>query len=257
MQRRPSWLIALGTCLALVVINNIHWMLTSWPRYRSLHWRHAFYVAESIDKLAGIAVCIAVVWLLRRHARHMIAHEFALDQPVLPGLMFAMACSIPMLVGLAVTRHFSPSNTIGALVFLTVFSPMVEEIEYRAFGVRQLARGTRWPFWVAVWPSTLLFGWGHVEQGHSSQEKLAIFLITGTGGLILAWLLYRWQNLWFPIMLHIAMNLLWELFSVARTAVAGWFPFALEALTMLIAVVVTLSLAPPPGTRLSYGAQAK
>ena len=67
-----------------------------------------------------------------------------------------------------------------------------------------------------------------------------IFLLTGTGGFVFAWLLARWENLWGPIMLHIAMNLWWELFSVARTAIGGWFPFALQTLTIVLAIAVTL-----------------
>ena len=126
------------------------------------------------------------------------------------------------------------------MVFLTLFSPIVEEIEYRGFGVRQLQRGTGWPFWMVVWPSALLFGWGHVEQGQNWKEMAGIFLLVGTGGVVFAWLLARWQNLWFPIMLHIAMNLWWELFSVARTAIGGWLPFVLQTLTVVLAIAVTL-----------------
>lgn len=66
-----------------------------------------------------------------------------------------------------------------------------------------------------------------------------LFFLTGSGGAIFAWLVHRWQNLWIPVMLHICMNLWWELFSVAKSAIGGWFPFALQTLTMLLAVLVT------------------
>jgi len=36
------------------------------------------------------------------------------------------------------------------------------------------------------------------------------------------------------------MNLWWELFSVAKTAIGGWFPFMLQNLTMLLAIFITL-----------------
>jgi len=68
----------------------------------------------------------------------------------------------------------------------------------------------------------------------------ALLAITGSGAVVLSWLVYRWQNLWFAITLHICMNLWWELFSVARTAIGGWFLFALQILTMLLAVLATL-----------------
>ena len=55
-----------------------------------------------------------------------------------------------------------------------------------------------------------------------------------------AWPVYRWQNLWVAVALHICMNLWWELFSVAKTAIGGWFPFMLQNLTMLLAIFITL-----------------
>ena len=60
------------------------------------------------------------------------------------------------------------------------------------------------------------------------------------GGVTFAWLVYRWQNLWVAVALHICMNLWWELFSVAKTAIGGWFPFMPQNLTMLLAILITL-----------------
>ena len=67
-----------------------------------------------------------------------------------------------------------------------------------------------------------------------------MFILTGAGGVTLAWLVYRWQNLWVAVALHICMNLWWELFSVAKTAIGGWFSFMLQNLTMLLAIFITL-----------------
>lgn len=143
-----------------------------------------------------------------------------------------------MLIGL--TRSLTPHLHLLPMLYLTVFSPFVEELAFRAFGVRQFQRGTGWPFWVVVWPSTMLFGWSHVEQAENLPETVGLLILTGAGGLLLAWLVYRWQNLWVPVALHICMNLWWELFSVSRTAIGGWFPFALQILTILLAILVTL-----------------
>jgi len=84
--------------------------------------------------------------------------------------------------------------------------------------VRQLQRGTGWPFWVVVWPSAILFGYGHVEQAQSALEMAGLFFLTGAGGVAFAWLVYRWQTLWVAAVLHICMNLWWELFSVSKNA---------------------------------------
>lgn len=47
-------------------------------------------------------------------------------------------------------------------------------------------------------------------------------------------------NLWVAVALHICMNLWWELLAVAKTAIRGWFPFALQNLTMLLAILGSL-----------------
>ena len=41
-------------------------------------------------------------------------------------------------------------------------------------------------------------------------------MLTGVGAVMFACLVYRWENLW------------WELFAVAKTAIGGWSPFALQ-----------------------------
>jgi len=238
--RPPRWRLLIATTAILYLVDNAHWILTQFAAYRALHHQHPFYWAESIDKLTGALLCVGTVWLLRRNGAVKVAGELGLASPLIPAIWFALFCSTPMLIGFAITRRFSPSEPLLPMVFLTLFSPIVEEIEYRGFGVRQLQRGTGWPFWMVVWPSALLFGWGHVEQGQNWKEMAGIFLLVGTGGVVFAWLLARWQNLWFPIMLHIAMNLWWELFSVARTAIGGWLPFVLQTLTVVLAIAVTL-----------------
>jgi hypothetical protein len=50
----------------------------------------------------------------------------------------------------------------------------------------------------------------------------------------------HWQSLWYPFALHICMNLWWELFSVARSALGGWFPFALQLASIVLAILITL-----------------
>lgn len=250
MQRNP-WLIATITTAVLIIVENDHWLLTQLYAYNALHKNYPWYLAESIDKIGGAVLCVTAIWLLRRNGLRGILNELGLAAPILPAIGFAFACSGPMLVGLIATRRFSPTNTVLALLFLTLFSPIIEEIEYRGFGVRHLQRGTGWPFWLVVWPSAVLFGWGHIEQGSNWEEQLAIFLMIGTGGVISAWLLHRWQNLWFPTMLHVAMNLWWELFSVARSVLGGWFAASLQILTMVLAIVITLWRTKPQPRRVS------
>ena len=239
-MRNCTWLVAIITLVVLIVASNAHELLSRIPAYRDLHRTAPFYYVESIDKIGGAVLCVLAVLLMRRAGLRDVARELGLSAPILPAMAFALGVSLPMLIGFALTRSLAPHLEIPRLLFLTVFSPFIEELEYRGFGVRQLQRGTGWPFWLVVWPSAILFGLGHVEKGQGFQEMAGLFFLTGSGGVLVAWLVYRWQSLWVPVALHICMNLWWELFSVARTAIGGRFPFALQALTMLLAILATL-----------------
>jgi membrane protease YdiL (CAAX protease family) len=238
MRLRP-WSVTLITVAVLILVTYIHKVLSLVAPYREFQQHHPFYLAESVDKIAGVILCVGAVWLLRPINLRGIARDLGLSAPVLPAIAFALVASSPMLIGFVFTRSLTPHIQFFPLLFLTVFSPLVEEIEFRGFGVRQLQRGTGWPFWATVWPSAVLFGLGHIEQGQTLQENAVLFLLLGAGGVTFAWLVYRWQNLWVCVALHIAMNLWWELFSVSKTTIGGWLPFALQSLTIMLAILIT------------------
>ena len=244
MLQRP-WIIAAVTLAVLIVVNYAHEILSSFSPYRDLHRTHPFYFAESLDKIGGLILCFLAVWLMRRTGFRGVCHELGLLNTTIAPTAFGVGVSLPMLVGFAITRRVTPHIELLPLLFLSVFSPIVEEIEFRGFGVRQLQRGTGWPFWTVVWPSAVLSGYGHLEQGQSSMEMVSLFLLTGTGGVVFAWLVYRWQSLWVAVALHICMNLWWDVFSVSSNAMSSWLPFALQTLTIIIAIVGTLYLTKP------------
>ncbi len=177
------------------------------------------------------AIAILVVLVVVDSLHEILSHFAA--------VVFALLASSPMLIGFALTRSVTPHIEPITILFLTMFSPIVEEIEFRGLGVRNLQRGTGWPFWITVWPQALLFGWGHVEQGQRFQEMAGLMLLTGSGAVVFAWLLYRWQSLWFPVALHVCMNLWWVVFSVAKNALGGWLPFVLQTGTVILAIGIT------------------
>jgi membrane protease YdiL (CAAX protease family) len=99
-------------------------------------------------------------------------------------------------------------GNVGQLVFFLVFSWIVaafgEEICFRGFLMKRLARlfgETPAAWWVALILSSVLFGWGHTEQGVSGwiQEGLSGFLL---GVLFLA----SGRNLTVPIVAHGVSN---------------------------------------------------
>ena len=240
VNRRRTWMFAIATIAVLAVVCWIHDILASFHTYRRLYKSHPFYVAESIDKIGGVVLCVVAIWLLRRVRWKEMAHELGLATSFSRGIAFGFAATLPMLVGFALTHSITPHMQAAEILFLTVFSPIVEGIEFRGLGMRVLQRGTGWPFWVVVWPQALLFGLGHIEKGQNIADMAGLLLVTGTGGVVFAWLAYRWQSLWFSISVHILVNLWWSVFSVSKTAIGGWFPFVLQAITIFAAIAITL-----------------
>lgn len=238
-DRPRSSTVAIVVLIALTIANYMHEILTRLGPYKALHREYPFYIAESLDKIAEVALCCLAIYVLYGSGFSAILRELGLTASVLKGFSFALVASSPTLVGFALARSIPPGLAPPNLLFLTVFSPIVEELEFRAFGFWQLYRRAHWPLWLAILPPALLFALGHIEKGQDWGERAGIFLITGTGAAVFSWLLKEWQNLWVPIALHICMNLWWEIFSVAKTAVGGWFPFALQTASILLAIVLT------------------
>lgn len=232
--------VALVVLIALTLVTYMHEILARLAAYRALHRNYPFYVAESLDKIAGAALCCLAIYILYRSGFFAIFRELGFSGSVLRGISLAIVASSPMLVGFALTRSIPPRLAASNLLFLTVFSPIVEELEFRGFGFWQLYRRARWPFWLAILPPAIVFALGHIEKGQDWREMASIFLLTGTGAAVFSWLLKEWNNLWIPIAMHICMNLWWEVFGVAKTAVGGWFPFALQTASILLAIVLTL-----------------
>jgi hypothetical protein len=230
---------ALFIVLVLAIVNYAHEALSSFGFYRSLHHHYPFYFAESLDKVLGAFLCCVAIYAMHHIGWRRVFQELGLAAPILPAMAFAFLASSPMLIGFALTRKAAPDLSVPPLLFLTVFSPLVEEVEFRGFGFWQLHRRARWPFWLAILPPAVLFGLGHVEKGQGWREVAGIFVLIAVGSAVFSWLLDQWQSLWAPFGLHCFMNLWWEVFSVSNTALGGWFPFALVAATVALAILLT------------------
>lgn len=82
-MRRLSF--TLITVAVLVFATYIHKVLSYLPAYRELHRHDPFYVAESIDKIAVVILCVGAVWLTRPTNLRGIIRDLGLSAPVLHG----------------------------------------------------------------------------------------------------------------------------------------------------------------------------
>jgi hypothetical protein len=167
---RRSWSIAAITIAVLILASYTHEIISRVPQYEWLHSHRPFYVAESLDKIGGAALCLLAVGMMCRTGLRGVSRELGLSEPVLPAIAFALVASSPMLIGFGITRSLTPHIKLLRLLFLTVLSPLVEEIEFRGFGVRQLQRGTGWSFGVAVWRQRCCSGSATLNRARASRR---------------------------------------------------------------------------------------
>jgi membrane protease YdiL (CAAX protease family) len=237
-KRAKLFYSAVVLAIPYLLFNTQDWLVRI-PAYRHLYRGHPYYVPEGIKTSLQIVLCFAAVaFALGKDFRKTFA-ELRVDRGLGKGLLFGFIATLPFFIGLAATRH------IGTLAWISIsyrafFAPFSEELVVRAYGFGQLHRRCGWPVWLAILPTAVLFGWGHVEKATNFNEGLAIFLLLTTGGFAFGWFYYRWDSIWFPWTMHALMNFYWEIFSVSNTALGGWFPFVLQNITLLLGIFITL-----------------
>jgi membrane protease YdiL (CAAX protease family) len=222
------------TLLALLVANCMHRLLSYLPTYDHLHSSQPFYIAESIKNLCEVAVCCLALVVMRDR----IVRALGIDRRIGKALMFGLASTFPMLIGFAIARRTNVDDWI-AVGYLAFFSPFVEELIMRGFAFRALRR-LGWSLWPAAALCALVTGIAHIEKGQTASDILAIFFVTGVGGVTFCWLIERWNSIWFTFALHALMNFWWEVFNVAPTVIGGWYAFVLQNASILLAILITL-----------------
>jgi membrane protease YdiL (CAAX protease family) len=163
---------------------------------------------------------------------------------VLTGYGFGFVASLPMLAVVVARGRVEFDAT--SLTSSVLLGPLAEEVLFRGFLFAQLCAVARWPPVAAALASSAAFGLAHLDNTGSFNEVLA----TGGGGLLLSWVVYRWQSLWPAIGLHVAMNLSWAVVGADRW-VAGTGAPALASVssevtaarlaTVVLAVAITLA----------------
>lgn len=207
---------------------------------------------ESLLKaVLWISPTVAILALAYRLSPAGALREIGLVANPLAGIAFGVVSAIPL-----ITLWFgTPLSTVSAPVLAgtSLIGPLAEEVLFRGLLFRQLVRqARRRPVW-AMATSAIVFGAAHLtmffgfEHGHFSYAYNAAspllpylneFGLTALGGLLFAWITYRWNSLWPAIGLHCCLNLSWQL-THAADAVTPFAAATTRLATMTIAVYVT------------------
>lgn len=231
--------------VAVIVVFALYWhleRLLAWiPGYRELFDRFEYYVPRSLLSVTEIALVALAVGLLRRTGPLRALGELGLRPPAARAAGWALVAVAPMALVFALTHELAP-DPAPELLYGSLLSPLAEEIVFRGFLFGQLWRRAGWGLWPAIAVSSLAFGYGHAEDAGGLVEGLGLLLLTGAGAAVFAWLYARWDTLAAPLALHVLMNLCWGLWQVGDGALAGWVPFALQATTVVLAIVLARKL---------------
>ena len=235
-QRSATWY-AVIACVAFVICTHIGDVMRLAGLRRILHG----WIWVGVANLFQFILCVSAIMAAHAVKLKGALEELGLRAPIGRAVAFSFAAAFPMLLAFAV---FSPINakmsvlSVGVGCFL---APFAEEVLFRGCMFRQLYRRARWGFWLSALIPSVLFALGHAYQASGFWELVGIFAVTGLGSLLGCWLYMRWKfNLWAVFGLHCLMNLWWEVFGVADTALGGWIANAARLLTITAAILLTI-----------------
>lgn len=173
---------------------------------------------------------------------------------VLVGLGVGLCATLPMLAGYAACGHVSASYGVHEAVRYALLPGVMEEILFRGMLFGFLFRFARWGFVPAALLGAVVFGAGHLWQGHGFADTAGVFAITAFGAAWFAWLYVEWDaNLWVPIAFHVLMNLYWDLFAMGESALGGGIANLFRFATVFASIALTLLAARRRGGRIVRG----
>ena len=149
----------------------------------------------------------------------------------------AVACCIPMTLGYAFLSS-ELDLSLSAIITGSVYAGVFEEIIFRAalFGV--LFRYCGWGFIPAALISSVIFGLGHIYQGHDAISAVMALAVTAIAGTWFAWLYCECgYRIWFPMFMHIFMNAAYGIFGMSGGAAGDLEGNLFKATSIILSLV--------------------
>ncbi len=112
-----------------------------------------------------------------------ITENLGLRKNFLKAFTFSLLCVSPMLISSAFAGEISREFDLLSLLHKTLFAGFFEEFLFRGFLFGLLFVKLGWGFIPSSLLGALIFGAGHLYQGHSMMESSAIFLVTALGAV--------------------------------------------------------------------------
>lgn len=203
--------------------------------------------------LRGIITFIPMLFiLLCLHKPSKIAESLGLNGNILKGLGFAAVCCSPLLIGMPIVGSFNSDLTFDYFLRMVVLAAFLEEVVFRGFMFGQLFRYGKIGFIWAILIPAILFGIGHLYQGHSLISSLMAFGVTALGAIYFSWAYVECNfNLWVSIGLHLFMNLSWIVFPAEgnETAAGALLPNILRLCAIALTIILILTFKKKNGSK--------
>ena len=234
-QRSATWY-AVIACVVFVICTYIGDLMRLAGLRRILHGWIWVGVANLFQVILSVSAIVAAHAVKLKGA----FGELGLRAPIGRAAAFSFVAAFPMLLAFALTSSINARMSVLSVGVGCFVAPFAEEVLFRGYVFGQLYRRARWGFWLSALIPSVLFAFGHAYQASGFWELVGIFAVTGLGSLLGCWIYMRWQfNLWTVFGLHCLMNLWWELFGVADTALGGWIANAARLMTIAVAILLT------------------
>lgn len=254
LQRAPRALIAVLTIAIFLWLDTFHLDL-----FRSIAGDWAGYPRIAALAVFGYGAQFVVPILVGAalFGPSRALDSLGLNRSILTGLTVGLAGTALLPIGYALIAAWAPPDDIVVVALrVSVLPGLAEEVLYRAFLFGFLFRFVGLGFLPAALIGAVLFGVAHLYQGEALVDSAAIFAITALGALWFAWLYVEWgYNLWVPAAFHVLMNLYWELFAIADTALGPTAAIVLRLAVIVLSVVITVMVARRQGRRLTVRGQ--
>jgi membrane protease YdiL (CAAX protease family) len=187
--------------------------------------------------LVGLPIFAGAIFL---HGKNWL-ESLGLNRSIVKAFVFALLCTLPMLIGLAALSSLDPKFTLNTFLINVIAAAFFEEIYFRGFLFGQLYRYTNLGFIPSVLLGALLFAFIHLYQSSDPLTLVGIFAVTLFGAVLFAWVYVEWNyNIWAPIFLHLLMNLFWAVFSGGDNALGGFTSNIFRTITLILIITLTI-----------------
>jgi membrane protease YdiL (CAAX protease family) len=186
-------------------------------------------------------LCSVVAIAISSFSVKKAVHALGLDRHILRAFLIALACTLPMYIGAAVYSTPNEGFGLSDAVQKAVWPGFNEELVFRGFIIGLLVRKAGWYFIPAVLLSAVAFAWGHLYQAADAGQAVLVFLVTSGAGIGFAVFYKMWGwNLWFPIFIHIFMNLSFAIFHTGDNVLLDKTSNIFRGITILLAIIATV-----------------